>query len=115
MPTYEYECKKCFHRFEEFQSITAQPLSKCPKCRGAVRRLVGGGIGIIFKGSGFYSTDNKKSSVTTGTSKAESNSSDSGSRDNKSKENLSKDVSSGASSNDSGSKAAETNVSKTSK
>lgn len=60
MPTYDYECTKCQYVFEEFQSITADPLSECPKCGKAVRRLIGAGMGIIFKGSGFYTTDNKK-------------------------------------------------------
>jgi|WetSurMetagenome_2_1015567.scaffolds.fasta_scaffold480159_2 putative FmdB family regulatory protein len=66
MPTYDYECRKCGHVFEAFQSITEEPLSKCPKCKGAVKRMVGGGMGVIFKGSGFYSTDNKKSSSLSG-------------------------------------------------
>ena len=57
MPTYEYECKKCNRIFEVFQNITAQPLQKCPKCKGKIRRLIGRGSGIIFKGSGFYQTD----------------------------------------------------------
>ncbi len=57
MPTYEYECKKCKRTFDVFQSITAKPLQKCPKCKGSVRRLIGRGAGIIFKGSGFYQTD----------------------------------------------------------
>jgi len=57
MPTYEYECKKCKHTFEVFQNITAKPVKKCPACKGAVRRLIGRGAGIIFKGSGFYQTD----------------------------------------------------------
>ena len=61
MPTYEYECTKCQNVFDVFQSITAQPLKKCPKCKGKVNRLIGGGSGIIFKGSGFYATDYKKS------------------------------------------------------
>ena len=63
MPTYEYECRSCKHRFEEFQSITDEPIKKCPKCGKAVRRLFGGGMGIIFKGSGFYTTDYKRSSA----------------------------------------------------
>jgi putative FmdB family regulatory protein len=63
MPTYEYVCTKCGHRFETIQSMTEKPLSRCPVCRSAVRRVINGGIGIIFKGSGFYSTDNKKSSA----------------------------------------------------
>src|SRR5512137_2157627 len=66
MPTYEYECTKCGHTFEAFQSMSEKPLSRCPECRGRVRRLIGGGLGVIFKGSGFYSTDNKKGSVLTG-------------------------------------------------
>jgi putative FmdB family regulatory protein len=57
VPTYEYECKKCGHVFEEFQRITAEPLTKCPKCSGKLVRLPGAGAGIIFKGSGFYATD----------------------------------------------------------
>lgn len=66
MPTYEYECKSCNYRFEEFQSITDEPIKVCPKCGKAVRRLFGGGMGIIFKGSGFYTTDYKRSSAITG-------------------------------------------------
>jgi len=58
MPTYEYKCKHCKHRFEALQSITARPLKKCPECgRNGLRRLIGAGAGIIFKGSGFYATD----------------------------------------------------------
>jgi putative FmdB family regulatory protein len=62
MPTYEYECEKCKHRFEVFQSITASPLKGCPKCSGNVRRLIGTGSTIIFKGSGFYKTDYRSES-----------------------------------------------------
>lgn len=57
MPTYEYECTKCSHRFEFFQGIKDQPLTECPKCKSFVKRLIGKGAGIIFKGSGFYATD----------------------------------------------------------
>ena len=57
MPTYEYECEKCEHRFEVFQSMKEPPRRRCPKCRGKVRRLLSGGAGMIFKGSGFYATD----------------------------------------------------------
>ena len=57
MPTYEYECQKCGLAFDKFQSITAKPLQQCPKCNGKVKRLIGRGAGIIFKGTGFYQTD----------------------------------------------------------
>src|SRR5215207_1243022 len=58
MPTYEYQCDACRNRFEKFQSMTAAPIKKCPKCgKNKVRRLVSAGAGIIFKGSGFYITD----------------------------------------------------------
>lgn len=57
MPTYEYRCDECGHKFEEFQSISAPPVDHCPKCGGVPRRLISGGTGLIFKGSGFYITD----------------------------------------------------------
>lgn len=57
MPTYEYECAKCRKTFEVFQSIKDQRLTQCPTCKGKVKRLLGTGAGIIFKGSGFYQTD----------------------------------------------------------
>jgi len=57
MPTYEYQCNKCKHKFEAFQKISDQPLKVCPKCKGSVKRLISSGVGIIFKGSGFYTTD----------------------------------------------------------
>ena len=57
MPTYEYACPKCGHEFEQFQSMLDEPLKKCPKCKKTgVKRLVGGGAGLIFKGTGFYIT-----------------------------------------------------------
>ena len=61
MPTYEYECTKCGHTFERFQNMTDEPLKRCPKCRCKIRRVFGTGAGIIFKGSGFYETDYKRS------------------------------------------------------
>jgi len=60
MPTYEYECKNCSHRFEVFQSMSDKPIKKCPECGKEVRRLVSGGVGVIFKGSGFYVTDKQE-------------------------------------------------------
>ncbi len=63
MPTYDYECKSCGHRYELFQSITAEPVKKCPSCqRSTARRLIGTGASIIFKGSGFYQTDYRSES-----------------------------------------------------
>jgi putative FmdB family regulatory protein len=62
MPTYEYECTPCGHRFEKFQSITAAPIKRCPKCGKKVKRLLGAGVGLIFKGSGFYATDYRSDS-----------------------------------------------------
>ncbi len=62
MPTYEYECAKCGHRFEKFQAITARPLATCPRCKGRVKRLVSGGAGLLFKGSGFHATDYRSES-----------------------------------------------------
>ncbi len=62
MPTYEYACTKCGHELEAFQSMKDAPLKKCPACgKAALKRKVGGGAGLIFKGSGFYITDYKKS------------------------------------------------------
>ena len=58
MPTYDYLCDSCGHEFEKFQSITARTLRKCPECgKNQLKRLIGAGAGIIFKGSGFYETD----------------------------------------------------------
>ena len=58
MPTYDYKCQACEYEFEEFQSITAKPIRKCPECgKMKVKRLIGTGAGVIFKGSGFYETD----------------------------------------------------------
>jgi putative FmdB family regulatory protein len=63
MPTYEYACSSCEHHFEHFQSITANPLRTCPSCgRKTLKRLIGAGGGIIFKGSGFYQTDYRSES-----------------------------------------------------
>jgi putative FmdB family regulatory protein len=63
MPTYDYVCTKCGHELEVFQSMKDEPLKKCPKCKKqGLKRLLGGGAGLIFKGSGFYITDYKKKS-----------------------------------------------------
>ena len=63
MPTYEYECDACEHRFEELQSFSDEPLTKCPQCKKKkLRRLLGTGAAVIFKGSGFYQTDYRSES-----------------------------------------------------
>jgi putative FmdB family regulatory protein len=63
MPTYEYLCTKCGHEMEAFQSMKDEPLKKCPACKkNGLKRKVGGGAGLIFKGTGFYITDYKKKS-----------------------------------------------------
>jgi putative FmdB family regulatory protein len=62
MPTYDYACIHCGHSFELFQKITDKQIEKCPKCNKKVKRLIGTGSGIIFKGSGFYATDYRKKS-----------------------------------------------------
>lgn len=66
MPTYSYECKKCAHVLDVFHSMSENPRQKCPECGGAMRRLIGAGAGVIFKGSGFYETDYKKNGSSKG-------------------------------------------------
>ena len=94
MPTYDYECKKCGHQFEAIQSIKDEPLKKCLKSecpdgtgKGNVQRLIGGGGGLLFKGSGFYITDYRSDSYKKSAkadSATPSSSSDSKSSDSKS-------------------------------
>lgn len=76
MPNYDYQCEKCGHRFEVFQSMKDEKLVDCPlpECDGKVKRLLGTGAGLIFKGSGFYQTDYRSSSYQAG-AKADSGSS----------------------------------------
>lgn len=63
MPIYEYECCLCDHRFERKQDFHDEPIAMCPECEGKSRRVIHS-VPIIFKGSGFYSTDNRKGPVT---------------------------------------------------
>jgi putative FmdB family regulatory protein len=85
MPTYDYVCQACDHEFEEFQSITAKPLRNCPACKKPkLKRLIGTGAGIIFKGSGFYETDYRSNSYKQA-AKAEKESSTSSSSSSESK------------------------------
>jgi putative FmdB family regulatory protein len=63
MPTYEYRCEACGHELELFQSISEEPKKKCPACKKPrLKRLIGGGAGFLFKGSGFYLTDYRSDS-----------------------------------------------------
>ena len=68
MPTYEYRCDSCGHTFEEFQAVSDPPVDRCPKCGSVPRRLISGGTGLIFKGSGFYITDYRNKKHTDGDS-----------------------------------------------
>ena len=71
MPTYDYVCEKCGHQFEYFQSMNDEKLKDCPleDCDGTVKRLLGTGAGIIFKGGGFYETDYRSDSYKSGAKK----------------------------------------------
>jgi putative FmdB family regulatory protein len=71
MPTYGYECKSCGHTFDVFQSMSDEPIRICPECGKEVRRLINGGTGVIFKGSGFYITDRKGGSGSAASGKSE--------------------------------------------
>ena len=62
MPTYDYICTECNYKFERFQSMLDEPIRVCPICSGVVRRIISGGTGLIFKGSGYYITDYKHKS-----------------------------------------------------
>src|SRR6478672_1146597 len=93
MPTYDYACDSCKHEFEQFESITAEPQKKCPKCKkNKLRRLFGAGGGLIFKGSGFYQTDYRPDSYKKAAEadKPKTESSYSGSKDSSSPKSESK-------------------------
>ena len=87
MPTYDYECRACGHRFDELQSFSEPPLTKCPACKkNKLERLFGGGGAIIFKGSGFYETDYRRAGAAkpegdTGAAKPETKADSSGTAD----------------------------------
>ena len=67
MPTYDYICENCGYKLEQFQAIKAKPIRKCPACgKRELKRLIGSGSGIIFKGSGFYQTDYRSESYKKG-------------------------------------------------
>lgn len=94
MPTYDYVCDACGHKFELFQSITAEPEKKCPECgKKKLRRLIGAGAAIVFKGSGFYQTDYRSDSYKK-RAEADSKSSESKASDSKPAEGKSESKSS---------------------
>ena len=72
MPNYDYQCLNCGYTFEEFQKMTDDPLTECPECGGQLKRLIGAGMGPIFKGTGFYQTDYKNASAKKESKKKES-------------------------------------------
>ncbi|MEU6267398.1 FmdB family zinc ribbon protein [Saccharopolyspora shandongensis] len=78
MPTYQYACTECDHRFEAVQSFSEDSLTKCPECTGRLRKLFNA-VGIVFKGSGFYRTDNRSSNSSSSTTSSNSSSSSSSS------------------------------------
>lgn len=91
MPTYEYRCTECSHLFEEFQSISATPIKVCPECSGKTERLISGGAGFLFKGSGFYITENRSKDYQAASAKENSApKSDSPKKDSKAKTDTSK-------------------------
>lgn len=100
MPTYEYACTACGHRLEAVQSFTDDPLSQCPDCGGALRKVYGA-VGIVLKGSGFYKTDSRAASGASSSGKngggAESQSSDTSASDSSSKKDASADKDKGGS------------------
>ena len=86
MPTYDYECEKCGKSFEAFQSMTADRLTECQDeaCDGKVKRLIGTGAGLLFKGSGFYTTDYRSDSYKAGAKSDSKGSSETKKTDSKS-------------------------------
>ncbi len=86
MPTYDYTCENCGYEFEQFQPITARPLRKCPECgKMSLKRLIGSGSGVIFKGSGFYETDYRSESYKK-EEKSEKNAADTTKKETKTKD-----------------------------
>jgi putative FmdB family regulatory protein len=93
VPTYEYQCQKCGHRFSEFQRIVDPPIKDCPRCRkkSCVEQIISGGSGLVFKGSGFYITDYKRKPTSGSDSgSAGSGTKESGAKDSGSKETTAK-------------------------
>jgi putative FmdB family regulatory protein len=107
MPTYVYRCNECDHEFEEYQSITEQPLEVCPTCKGHIERVISGGAGFLFKGSGFYQTDYRSDSY----KKAAAADTSSGSSSSPKSKSSSDSSSKSKSSSESSSKTKDTNIS----
>ncbi|HVW42965.1 MAG TPA: FmdB family zinc ribbon protein [Amycolatopsis sp.] len=111
MPTYQYACKECGHRFEAVQSFSEASLTECPECSGTLRKLYGA-VGVIFKGSGFYRNDSRSESSKSSASTSSSSSSSSSSADSSSSSGSSN---SSSSSSESGSKKSDSSTSSSSK
>lgn len=75
MPTYQYRCPYCHYEFEVFQHITDDPITVCPQCRKTTHRIISGGGGFIFKGSGFYITDHRSENYKSSAAREKSQSS----------------------------------------
>lgn len=108
MPIYTYKCKNCEHEFEARQRMSDDPLKDCPVCEGVVRRVVRS-VGVVFKGSGFYVTDNRNGNNAKGTSSKKESSSES----SDTKSSTEKKESSSATKSDSTSKASEKSTAST--
>lgn len=109
MPTYDYKCLECGTQFELFQNMTEDPIQECPDCNGKVKRLIGAGAGLIFKGSGFYTTDYRGDNYKEAAKKDKAPSS------GDSKESKSGDKKSGGNTKSDGGKNAKSSESKSSK
>ncbi|WAL66495.1 FmdB family transcriptional regulator [Amycolatopsis cynarae] len=106
MPTYQYACKECGHRFEAVQSFSEASLTECPECTGPLRKLYGA-VGVIFKGSGFYRTDSRSSSSgSSGKSSSSSSASSTSSSTGSAKSETSSSTSSSSSSSSTATAAA---------
>lgn len=101
MPTYQYACTACEHRFEAVQSFSDASLTECPECAGRLRKLYGS-VGVVFKGSGFYRTDSRSETKSAASSSADSKSSDSSSSSSSSSSGATKDSGSSSSGSSSG-------------